>query len=140
MALYGNDIDETTTVLEAGLGWIVKWDAGDFLGRAALEAQHREGVRRKLTGFRMTGRGIPRHGYPVQIARETVGEVTSGTFAPFLKQSVGLTYLPASSTEAGTALTVVIRDKPIGAEVVPTPFYRRKKARAARGPSRGDDV
>jgi aminomethyltransferase len=134
MALYGNDIDETTTVLEAGLDWIVKWEAGDFLGRAALAEQRERGLTRKLCGFRMTGRGIPRPGYAVRVNGDETGPVTSGSHAPFLKENVGLTYLPVESSEAGTALAVVVRDREVEAEVVATPFYRRKKKKRKKSP------
>jgi aminomethyltransferase len=127
MALHGADIDESTTVLEAGLGWIVKWDAGDFIGRPALERQQRDGPPRMLTGFRMAGREIPRHGYPVLVDGNEAGYVTSGSHAPFLKQNIGLAYLPAARRSRGTALSVVIRQREAPAEVVSTPFYRRKK-------------
>src|SRR5439155_9625778 len=90
MCLYGNDMDESTSLVEAGLGWIVSLDEakGDFSGRAALEAQKKKGAPRKLVGFEVTGRGIARHGYPVLVHDERVGEVTSGTYAPFLQKNI----------------------------------------------------
>ena len=127
MALYGNDITEDTTVWEAGLDWIVKMDKGDFVGRSALEEQKREGIKRRLVGFEMVGRGIARHGYPVLIDGEEVGHVTSGSFAPFLKKNNGLTYLPLDHSEVDVEFDVLIRGKPIRARVVETPFYKRKK-------------
>ena len=136
MALHGNDIDEDHSVEEADLGWIVKPDAGEFIGRAALVAQREEGVSRKLVGFELRGRGVPRHGYPIVVDGEPFGEVTSGGYAPFLKRSLGLAYLPAHACEPGQAFEVVIRGRPVPAEVVPTPFYvrpgkKKKKKRAA---------
>ena len=127
MALYGNDIDETTTVLEADLGWICKFGTGDFMGRDALLTQKQEGLKRKLVGFEMVERGIARDHYPVVLDGQTVGRVTSGSPAPFLKKNIGLTYLPADRTAVGTEFTVLIRDTPVKARVVPTPFYKRVK-------------
>ena len=127
MMLYGNDIDETTTVLEADLGWMVKFDKPDFLGKEALLKQKNEGIKRKIVGFEIKGRGIARPHYPVFINGKKVSEVTSGTFAPYLKKSIGLTYLPIEYTEIGTQFEIGIRDNLVKAEVVPTPFYKRKK-------------
>ncbi|MFQ6039171.1 MAG: glycine cleavage T C-terminal barrel domain-containing protein, partial [Candidatus Aminicenantales bacterium] len=127
LMLYGNDIDETTTVLEAGLGWLVKFQKGDFLGREALLKQKEEGIRRKIVGFELLERGIPRHGYPVYIGNKKVSKVRSGTFSPFLKKSIGLTYLPVSHTEPGAEFEVEIRGKRVKARVIPTPFYTREK-------------
>jgi aminomethyltransferase len=126
MALYGNDIDDTTTVLEADLGWIAKLDKGEFLGRETLLRQREEGVGRKLVGFEMEGRAIARHGYPVEIRGERVGAVTSGTHAPFLGKNIGLAYLPRGAWEPGTRIDVVVRDRGEPAVVVPTPFYKRR--------------
>ena len=129
MMLYGNDMDETTTLIEAGLGWIVSLDEakGDFPGRAVLARQKAEGAPRKLVGFEMTERGIPRHGYPVVLDGETVSTVTSGTFAPYLQKSIGLAYLPSSRAAVGTEIAVLVRGRPVGARVVPTPFYKRQR-------------
>jgi len=130
MCLYGNDMDETTTLVEAGLGWIVSLDAakGDFLGREVLAKQKADGAPRKLVGFEMAGRGIGRHGYPVWLDGEHVGEVTSGTHAPFLKKAIGLTYLPRARAEVGAEIAIEIRGQRIAARVVPTPFYKRQPA------------
>jgi len=125
LMLYGNDIDDTTTVLEADLKWIVKFKKGDFLGRDALSQQLEEGIKRKIVGFALLERGIPRPHYPVFIKDQKVAEVTSGTFSPYLKKSIGLTYLPIENTEIGTEFEIGIRDKRVKAAVVPTPFYRR---------------
>jgi len=129
MMLYGNDMDETTTLVEAGLGWIVSADAakGEWNGRAVLAAQKSGGAPRKLVGFEMVERGIPRHGYPVFVDGQPSGTVTSGTFAPFLQKSIGLCYVPAARAAAGTPLEVEIRGRRVQARVVPTPFYKRPR-------------
>jgi aminomethyltransferase len=127
MALYGNDIDHTTTPIEADLGWIVKLDKGDFNGRDVLQREKNEGPRRKLAGFEMLDRGIARHGYPVVDGKEEIGIVTSGTHAPTLKKPIGLAYLPLDKTAPGTEFTVLIRGKETRARVVHTPFYKRAK-------------
>jgi aminomethyltransferase len=125
LMLYGNDIDETTTVLEADLGWICKFQKGNFIGRDALIKQREEGVKFLLAGFEMTGRGIARDRYPIELNGQRMGIVRSGSPAPFLKKNIGLAYLPISSVSIGTALSVIIREKLVEAQVVPTPFYRR---------------
>jgi aminomethyltransferase len=128
MCLYGNDMDETTTLVEAGLGWIVSLaDGKDFPGRAVLEAQKQSGAPRKLVGFEMVGRGIARHGYPALMGEEAVGAVTSGTYAPYLQKNIGLVYLPAARSAVGTEFDVDIRGRRVPARVVPTPFYKRAK-------------
>ena len=128
LMLYGNDIDDSTTVLEAGLGWLVKFKKGDFLGSKALLKQKKKGVKKKIVGFEIIGRGIARSHYPVFVQGEKLSEVTSGTFSPFLKKSIGLTYLPVVHTEVGTEIAIDIRGKLIPAKVVPLPFYKRKKS------------
>ncbi|HKO56847.1 MAG TPA: glycine cleavage system aminomethyltransferase GcvT [Thermoanaerobaculia bacterium] len=127
MALYGNDIDQSTTPLEADLGWIVKLDKGEFMGRDVLEREKSEGPQRRLVGFEMVDRGIARHGYPVVDGTEEIGVVTSGTHSPTLKKAIGLAYLPSGKTTPGTEFTVLIRGKEARARVVPTPFYKRAK-------------
>ncbi len=127
MALYGNDIDDTTTPLEAGLDWIVKLDKGGFLGREALVRQKAVGIKRKLVGFEMIGRGIARHGYPVWSGGQKVGIVTSGTHAPTLGKALGLGYVPVELSAVGSKLDVEIRDQKVAAHVVETPFYRRAR-------------
>ena len=130
MSLYGNDIDDTTTPLEAGLGWIVKFKKGDYIGRDILERQKEDGLDRKLVGFEMVDRGIARHGYPVFLAegdQEPAGQVTSGTQSPTLGMAIGLAYLPIEATEEGTRVFVELRNRRAAARVVPTPFYSRKK-------------
>jgi len=125
LLLYGNDMDETTTVLEADLGWICKIDKGDFIGREALVRQHQSGLQRILAGFEMVERGIARDHYPVEIDGKSAGIVTSGSPAPFLKKNIGLAYLPFDRKAVGSEFSVVIREKPVKAQVVSTPFYRR---------------
>jgi aminomethyltransferase len=125
LMLYGNDIDETTTVMEAGLKWLVKFEKGDFLGRDELLKQKNEGLVRKIAGFEVEGRGIARSHYPVFVSGERVSEVTSGTYSPFLKKSIGLTYLPIEFTEVGTEFEIDIRGDMVKAKVIPLPFYRR---------------
>jgi aminomethyltransferase len=127
LMLYGNDIDETTTVLEADLGWLVKFQKGDFLGKEALLKQKEEGIKRKIVGFEILDRGIARSHYPVYIKGEKASYVCSGIFSPYLRKSIGLTYLPLEYTEPGTEFEVGIRDKKVRARVVPTPFYKRSE-------------
>jgi aminomethyltransferase len=125
LLLYGNDIDETTSVLEADLGWICKLQKGDFIGRDALLKQQESGLKRKLAGFEMVERGIAREQYPIELDGRQLGIVRSGSYTPFLKKNIGLAYLPISYTAVGTKLSVIIREKSVQAQVVPTPFYRR---------------
>jgi aminomethyltransferase len=125
MVLYGNDIDQTTTVLEADLEWIIKWNKGDFVGRSALRRQKEEGIDRKLVGFEVTDRGIARHGYDAYIDGNKAGIVTSGTFAPYLKKAIGLVYLPAENSVLDQEFEIDARGKRLPARVVPTPFYKR---------------
>jgi aminomethyltransferase len=127
MALYGHEIHASITPFEAGLNWIVKMDKGEFVGRAALERQQREGVRRKLTGFEMRGRGIARDGYEVFLDGSPAGWVTSGGPSPTLSRNLGLCYLPADRAVEGQAIQVQIRGQLVDAVTVPTPFYKRAK-------------
>ncbi|MFB3904565.1 MAG: glycine cleavage system aminomethyltransferase GcvT [Acidobacteriota bacterium] len=126
MPLYGNDIDDTTTPWEAGLGWIVKLSKGDFVGKSALERQQQEGVRRKLVGFELIDRGIARDHFPVWIEDRPAGHVTSGSYSPSLEKSIGLAYLPVDHEAFGSRFSVEVRRKRLAAQVVQTPFYRRK--------------
>ncbi len=128
MALYGNDIDDTTTPWEADLGWIVKMKKGEFTGRDALASQKAEGLTRKLAGFEVTGRGIARHGYPLQVEGGGSGVVTSGTQTPTVGKAIGLAYVPIGSTAVGTRLSIDVRGRAVPAVIVPTPFYRRPSA------------
>lgn len=121
-ALYGNDIDEGTTPLEAGLGWLVRLEKGDFLGREALVRQKEAGVRRRLRCFRLTERGFPRPGYDVWFDGEAAGEVRSGTVSPSLGYGIGTVYLPAEAGP-GDPVQVAIRDRKVAGEVVKPPFY-----------------
>ncbi|MCK4889336.1 MAG: glycine cleavage system aminomethyltransferase GcvT [Candidatus Aminicenantes bacterium] len=125
MALYGNDIDDSHTILEADLGWILKLKKGDFIGREPLLKQKEEGISRKLVGFELTEKGVPRHGYKVFVDGKHYSEVTSGTFAPFIRKPIGLVYLPLEHSEIGSKFHVEIRGKQVEAKVVETPFYKR---------------
>jgi aminomethyltransferase len=127
--LYGNDIDDDTTPLEAGLGWIVKLAKTDgFVGQELLAKEKAAGIPRKLIGFTLTDKGIPRHGYPVLVDGTKVAEVRSGTMSPTLKIPIGLCYLPTAKAEVGSQFSVEIRGRAVGAKVVPTPFYKRAGA------------
>lgn len=123
--LYGSDIDETISPLEAPLGWTVKLEKGEFVGRGALLRQKQEGVQRKLVGLEMTERAIPRHGYPLLAGGARVGQVTSGTFGPWVDKSIGMGYVGNAYTQPGTEIDVEIRSKPARARVVKLPFYKR---------------
>jgi aminomethyltransferase len=125
MLLYGNDMDDTTSVLEADLGRICKLEKGNFIGREELLRQFKSGVNRILTGFEMMDRGIARDQCPIEINGKRVGIVTSGSPAPFLKKNIGLAYLPVAYATVGTDMDIIIREKSVKARVVPTPFYRR---------------
>ncbi len=125
LMLYGNDIDEDKTPLEAPLSWTVKLDKKDFVGKDALLKQKENGVKTNLVGLELTEKGIPRTGYSVTSKGQPIGKVTSGTYSPTLKKSIGLAYVTPKFSADGTQLEVVIRDKPVAAKVVKTPFYRR---------------
>ena len=125
-ALYGNEIDDTITPLEAGLGWIVKLDKGArFTGDEALRAQKQHGITRRLVGFRLEGRGFPRHGFPTHHGGREVDIVRSGTMSPSLGVGIGTTYLPAAVAKAGTKLEVECRGEKLPAEVVKMPFWSK---------------
>jgi aminomethyltransferase len=125
--LWGNDMDETTTALEAGLGWTVKFEKGNFVGRDILQKQKEEGLTRKLVGFEMEDRAPARDGYAVTINSRAVGQVASGSPAPFLKKNIGMVYLPIDHTKIGSEFCVVVRDREAPAHVVQTPFYKRSR-------------
>jgi glycine cleavage system T protein (aminomethyltransferase) len=127
MRLHGNDIDETTTAVEAGLEWIVGWKKDDFVGAAALRDQKAAGPRRKLVGFEMLERGIARQGYDAYVGDTKAGVVTSGTQTPYLKKAIGMAYLPTEHTAVDSEFDVDIRGKRTRARVVPMPFYKRPK-------------
>ncbi len=130
MCLYGHEIDETTTPLEANLGWITKLDKGDFLGREPILRQKEAGLTRRLVGFEMVDKPIAREEYPVldpNDGPDPVGRVTSGGPAPFLKKNIGMAYVPITMTEPGTELKIGVRGRPALARVVPLPFYKRPR-------------
>ena len=127
MALYGHEIDASITPLEADLGWIVKLDKGDFVGRDALLKQKEDGVTRKLVGFEMRGRGIGRDGYEVLLDGAPAGWVTSGSPSPTLSKNIGLCYLPVEQAQPGETIQIMIRNQPVDAVTVATPFYKRAK-------------
>jgi aminomethyltransferase len=127
MRLHGNDIDETTTAVEAGLEWIVGWKKDDFVGAAALRDQKAAGPKRKLVGFEMLDRGIARQGYDAYVGGTRAGVVTSGTQTPFLKKAIGMAYLPTEHTAVDSEFDVDIRGRRTRARVVPMPFYKRPK-------------
>jgi glycine cleavage system T protein (aminomethyltransferase) len=124
MALYGNDIDDTVTPLEANLGWIVKMKKGDFTGRAVLEAQRAAGVPRKLIGFTVADRAFPRHGYPVFVDGVPSGEVRSGTMSPSCNMAIGTAYVPTAHAKPGNTLEIEIRGKRFVGTIVKLPFYQ----------------
>ncbi len=124
--LYGNDIDETTSPLEAGLGWITKFTEGnDFINRMSLEQQKSNGLRKRLIGFELMDRGIPRQHYPIlNLAGETIGEVTSGTMSPMLNKGIGMGYVETEYAVKGSEIRIGIRNKQIPAVIVKPPFYK----------------
>ena len=127
MRLYGNDMDETSTVVEADLGWIVGWKKESFIGSDVLKRQKAEGTKKKLVGFEMMERAIGRHGYDVYVDGQKAGVVTSGTQTPFLKKAIGMAYLPSDRSAPGTEFEIDIRGRRAKAAVIPTPFYKRTK-------------
>jgi aminomethyltransferase len=127
MALYGHEIHASINPLEAGLAWIVKLDKGNFTGREALIKQKERGLSRKLVGFEMRGRGIGRDGYEVWVDGAPAGWVTSGSPSPTLNRNIGLCYLPVEFARTGQKIQVLVRNQPVDAEVVETPFYKRLK-------------
>jgi len=122
--LYGNDIDQTTNPLEAGLGWIVKLDKGDFKGYQPILKLRQEGMKRKLIAFELKDKAFPRQHYQIQKDGKEIGEVTSGTFSPSLNKGIGLGYVPIEYSEIGTQLDIIIREKPQKGIVVKPPFYK----------------
>src|SRR5215471_778407 len=127
MALYGHEIDASISPLEADLGWIVKLDKGEFVGSAALRKQKESGIQRKLIGFEMCARGIGRDGYEVFLDGAAAGWVTSGSPSPTLAKNIGLCYLPAQHAVPGKTIHIMIRNQPVEAVTVETPFYKRAK-------------
>ncbi len=122
--LYGNDIDKTTNPLEAGLGWIVKFDKGDFIGRDALLRIKEAGLKRKLVGFETAGKGIPRPHQKIFSDNQEIGFVTSGTFSPSIKKGIGMGYVASTFSEPGTRLKVMAKE-PIEVEIIKGPFYKK---------------
>ena len=127
MPLYGHDMDDKISPIEAGLDWAIDWSKEKFTAREILLKQKQQGAARKLVGFEMVERGIPRQGYAIQKNGKNTGEVTSGTFSPTFKKNIGMGYVETANAAPGTEIDVVVRDKAIKAVVVKLPFYRRKK-------------
>jgi len=127
MSLYGHELGDDITPLEAGLSWICKLEKGDFVGKDVLVKQKSEGLKRKLIGFEMTGKGIGRDGYDIKSGGRIIGKVSSGSPAPFLKKNIGLGFVEADFAEIGRVIEIDVRGKDIEAVIVPTPFYKRKK-------------
>ena len=127
MALYGHEIDKSTTPFEAGLGWTVKLAKGEFIGRGVLLEQHEIGARRRLVGFHVVDRGIARHGHPVVREGRNIGKVTSGTWSPTFERAIGMAHVPVDRSAVGSKITIGVRKSLLEAEIVELPFYRRPK-------------
>jgi aminomethyltransferase len=127
MALYGHELDRTTTPWEAGLDWVVKLDKGEFVGREALLAQREAGRPRALVGFELTERGIARHGHPVRIGDRECGRVTSGSWSPTFEKALGMAYVPTEEATAGRAVAVEVRGRLLAGRIVQLPFYTRAR-------------
>jgi aminomethyltransferase len=127
MSLYGHELSDEITPLEANLGWITKLQKGEFIGRDKLAKQKEDGLKRKLVGFEMIDRGIARDGFPVFIEDREVGHVTSGSPAPYLKKNIGLAFVPVEFANVGQEIRIDVRGKQLTAKVIPTPFYKRQK-------------
>lgn len=126
--LYGHELSENITPLEADLEWVVKWQKENFIGKAALTKQKERGLKRKLVGFEMIGEGIPRQGYPIHSAQKgLIGEVTSGTLSPTLKKGIGIGFVKPTDSSIGTEIEIMIRSKALKATIVSTPFVHRKE-------------
>jgi aminomethyltransferase len=120
--LYGNDIDQTTNPLEAGLGWITKLDKEDFIGKSALQEVKAKGISRKLVGFTCEGRMIPRHHYEIVKNDRIVGSVTSGCYSPILDKNIGLGYINIEETTIGSQIIIKARGRQVEGQIVKTPF------------------
>jgi aminomethyltransferase len=127
LSLYGHELGDDISPLEAGLGWICKLKKGEFIGREALVKQKEEGLKRKLVGFEVIDRGIARDGFDVYINDEKAGVVSSGSPAPFLKKNIGLAFVPVEFANVGQEIKIDVRGKHLAAQIVPTPFYKREK-------------
>lgn len=127
MSLYGHELGDDISTLEANLAWITKLQKGEFIGSDVIAKQKEEGLTRKIAGFEMVEPGIARDGYDVYVGDEKVGQVTSGSPAPFLKKNIGLAFLPPQFTNAGQEIRIDVRGKLLKAQIVPTPFYKRQK-------------
>jgi len=130
--LYGNDISEQTTPLEAGLGWLIGWDKGDFVGRRSLEQQLHSGISKRLVGFQLLDKGVPRTRYPIYMGERLIGSVTSGILSPSLGKGIGMAYVEPEYSKIGTTFELLIRNRRIRAEVVKTPFYPSKVKRTKK--------
>ena len=126
LPLYGHEISQDISPLEAGLDNFVKLNKDDFIGKQALYAQKEHGVTRRLTGFEMVERGIPRNGYEVQVKADRIGFVTTGSFSPTLKKNIGLAMIDSASSKENTEIDIIIRDKPVKAKIIKIPFYTKK--------------
>lgn len=127
LALYGHEIADDINPYEARLGWVVKLEKGDFIGRAALQSIKERGPDRRLVGFELVGRGIARQGYPIRsVSGEPIGTVTTGMPAPTLGKPLGLGYVPTALSKPGSEFDVIIRNKPVRARVVKIPFYKAR--------------
>jgi aminomethyltransferase len=127
MSLYEHEIDETTTLIEANLGWICKLDKGEFIGREALTKQKESGPEKRLVGFEVVERGIARDGQDVVINGQAKGRVTSGSPAPYLKKNIGFAYIPTELAVIGNEIQIDVRGRLVKAQIVKTPFYKRAK-------------
>jgi len=128
MSLYGHELGDDISPLEANLGWICKLNKGEFIGRDKLVKLKEDGLKRKLVGFEMTEKGIARDDFDVYISDEKVGRVTSGSPAPFLKKNIGLAFVPVEFAKTGQEITIDVRGKKLAAQIVPTPFYKRERS------------
>ncbi|NIO10442.1 MAG: glycine cleavage system aminomethyltransferase GcvT, partial [Deltaproteobacteria bacterium] len=123
--LYGHELDENTTPLEARLAWVVKLDKGEFIGRQPLLRQKTDGVKRKLVGLEVVGSGIPRSGYALEKQNRSLGAVTSGTLSPTLRKPIAMGYVPSEEARVDNTLEIDIRGRKVAAKIIPLPFYRR---------------
>lgn len=134
MLLYGHDMNDETTPLEAGIGWAIDLTKEFFVGKEALEKQKRQGIKRKLIGFEMLDRGIPRQGYEIRKANRLLGHVGSGSFCPTLGKNLGMAYLPIEEAAEGNEIQIMIRDKALRARISKPPFYKREKGKRYQVP------